>query len=458
MSQKKHSDDLGTQPIGKLLRQQAIPAAVGILIMSVYGIVDTIFVGRWIGHLAIGAITVVLPITFFIASVGMAIGVGGASVISRALGAGNKKRASQAFGNQISLTLIIATSVVLLGYFYQDHILQLFGGKGDILPYARTYFGIVLLGVPFLAWAMMANNVIRALGQPKMAMYTLIVPAVVNLILDPILIVGFDMGMAGAALATMLGYVGSAFYTLWFFIKRESEMDTSLNNLKLRPDLVKEIFSIGGVTLARQGTISILAIVLNNTLYSFGGEISVSVYGIINRVMFFANFPVLGIVQGFIPIAGYNFGAEKNNRVKEVIYKAVTWGTGFSAVIFACILLGSYELAGIFTTDKELVEQTAPALVAVFLATPLLTIQLIGSAYHQAIGKALPALFLSLLKQGIFLIPLILILPQFWGLNGVWISFPIADILTALVNFLFLRNAYGKLKEPQLATAKLSEK
>ena len=158
------------------------------------------------------------------------------------------------------------------------------------------------------------------------------------------------MGMAGAALATMLGYVGSAFYTLWFFIKKETEMDTSLSNLKLRPNLVREIFSIGGVTLARQGTISLLAIILNNTLYSFGGEMSVSVYGIINRVMFFANFPVLGIVQGFIPIAGYNFGAEKNNRVKEVIYKAVFWGTAFSAVIFACILLGSYELVGIFTT------------------------------------------------------------------------------------------------------------
>jgi len=168
MSQTKRSDDLGTQPIGKLLRQQAIPAAVGILIMSVYGIIDTIFVGRWIGHLAIGAITVVLPITFLIASIGMAIGIGGSSVISRALGAGNKEKASQAFGNQISLTLIIATSVVILGFFFQDEILQIFGGKGDILPYAKTYFGIVLLGVPFLAWAMMANNVIRALGQPKM--------------------------------------------------------------------------------------------------------------------------------------------------------------------------------------------------------------------------------------------------------------------------------------------------
>jgi len=445
MSKKGQSADLGTLPIGTLLRQQAIPASIGILIMSVYGIVDTIFVGRWIGSLAIGAITVVLPITFFIASIGMSIGIGGASIISRALGAGDKERALQAFGNQISLTLFIALSVVTAGYFYQDEILQTFGGKGEILPYARTYFSIVLLGVPFLAWAMMSNNVIRALGQPKMAMYTLIVPAILNLFLDPILIVWFDMGMAGAAWATTLGYIGSAVYTFWFFIRGESEMQILWKNLALRADIVKEIFSIGGVTLARQGTISVLAIVLNNTLFSYGGEMSVSVYGIINRIMFFANFPVLGIVQGFIPIAGFNFGAKKNNRVKEVIFKSIGWGTGISFLIFIAIFLGAQQLSSIFTNDQILIDQTSPALMAVFLATPLLVIQMIGSAYYQAIGKALPALFLSLLKQGIFLIPLILILPKYFGLYGVWYAFPIADVCTAIINFFFLRKAYHEM-------------
>ncbi|MEM6964793.1 MAG: MATE family efflux transporter [Bacteroidota bacterium] len=445
MNKKGKSDNLGTLPVGTLLRQQAIPASIGILIMSVYGIIDTIFVGQWIGALAIGAITVVLPITFLIASVGMAIGIGGASVISRALGSEDNEKAFRAFGNQISLTLLIATSVVIGGLFFQEEILQLFGGKGEILPYAKTYFSIVLLGVPFLAWAMMSNNVIRALGQPKMAMYTLIVPAIANLILDPVLIIGFDMGMAGAAWATTLGYVASAFYTLWFFLKRDHDMEFAWENLKLQPTMVREIFSIGGVTLARQGTISILAIVLNNTLFSYGGERSVSVYGIINRVMFFANFPVLGIVQGFLPIAGFNFGAKKYQRVKEVIFKSIGWGTSISFIIFACILFFAEDLSIVFTSDVALVEQTSPALVAVFLATPTLVIQLIGSAYYQAIGKALPALFLSLLKQGIFLIPLILILPRYFGLNGVWYSFPIADVGTAFINFLFLRHAYGKL-------------
>ncbi len=445
MSIKGNSEKLGTEPIGKLLRQQAIPASIGILIMSVYGIIDTIFVGRWVGSLAIGAITVVLPITFLIASLGMAIGIGGASVISRALGAGDRERALLAFGNQISLTLSSAIIVVFAGYFYQDYIIQLFGGNGKIFPYAKLYFNIVLLGVPFLAWAMMANPVIRALGKPKMAMYTLVVPAIVNLILDPILIVFFDMGMAGAAWATMLGYMASALYTVWFFIRGESGMEIIWKNFTPRVHIVKEIFSIGGVTFARQGTISILAIILNNTLFNYGGEMSVSVYGIINRVMFFANFPVLGIVQGFLPIAGFNYGAKNYNRVREVIFKSIGWGTGIALLVFVSILFFSKELSAIFTNDEELIAQTTPALIAVFLATPTLVMQLIGSAYYQSIGKALPALFLSLLKQGIFLIPLILILPRYFDLNGIWYAFPIADICTAIINFFFLRYAYRQL-------------
>lgn len=446
MKKKKgHSEDLGTKPIGQLLRSQAIPASIGILIMSVYGIVDTIFVGRWIGSMAIGAITVVLPITFLIASIGMSIGIGGSSIISRALGEGNEKRAYQTFGNQITLTLLIAISVVIFGLFYQEEILQAFGGKGEILPFAKIYFQIVLLGVPFLAWAMMANNVMRALGQPKMAMFTLIAPAIANAILDPLLIVYFDMGMAGAAWATTIGYVASAGFTIWFFASGRSGMEISWEYLSLRADIVKEIFSIGGVTLARQGMISVLSIVLNNTLYSYGGETSLAVFGIINRLMFFANFPVLGMVQGFLPIAGFNYGAKKYGRVREVVLKPIGWGTAMSFVIFGCILFFAKELSYIFTSEQELIDQTAPALIAVFLATPTLVMQLIGSAYYQAVGKVLPALFLSLLKQGILMIPLILILPRYFGLDGIWYAFPIADVGTAIINFFFLRYAYRKL-------------
>ena len=440
------SEKLGTEPIDKLLWQQAAPASVGILVMSIYGIVDTIFVGKWVGPIAIGAITVVLPITFLIASIGMSFGIGGGSVISRALGADNRDRAFLTFGNLATLTITFAVLAVLGGVWFQDAILQLFGGKGDILPAAKEYFGIILLGVPFLAWAMMSKYVIRAEGAPKVAMMVMLVPAVVNLILDPILIIWLEMGLAGAAWATTISYIASASFTMWFFYFGKSELRIKLKNLWLELSIVKEIISLGSVTLARQGVISVLAIVLNNSLFSYGGELGVAVYGIIQRVMMFANFPVLGITQGFVPIAGFNYGAQKWQRVRSIINLALRSGTLIALCIFCGVLFFSGPIVRLFTNDLDLIEMATPALRISFLATPLILYQLIGSAYFQAIGKALPALFLALTKQGFCLIPLLLILPSFFGLNGIWFAFPIADVISAGICFYFLRQQTIKLK------------
>ena len=433
------SDELGRLPIPRLLIKQAVPASIGFLIMSIYGIVDTIFVGRWVGPMGIAAITVVMPIVFLIASIGMSIGIGGSSIISRALGADDQDRAHLAFGNMITLTIAISTAIVVMGAFFQDSILMLFGGRGDILQPARDYFGITLLGIPFLAWAMMSNNVMRAEGRPKMAMVVLLVPAIANIILDPIFIVWLNMGIEGAALATALSYVGSALFGFWFFVLGGSEFQIKIKALKLRAFIVKEIFAIGGVTLARQGTISLLSVVLNNALIRYGGEISVSVYGIINRMMMLTNFPVIGITQGFIPIAGFNYGAKKWTRVREIINLSLRSGTAIAFMTFLGIISFAPQLTAIFTTDPELLALSAPALRKSFLATPLIIIQLIGSAYFQAIGKALPALLLTLTKQGFFLIPLILILPPIWGIDGIWYSFPIADVMAASVTYFYLR-------------------
>ena len=293
----KQSEKLGTEEIPKLLFQMAAPASVGILVMSIYMIVDTIFVGKFVGAMGIAAITVVLPINFLISSIGMSIGIGGASVISRALGSGDRAHAFQTFGNQITLTILVSTIVIFGGSFFQEEILKLFGGNGDILQPAKDYFGILLYGIPFLAWAMMSNNVIRAEGRPKIAMYIMLIPAIVNLILDPILIVYLDWGIKGAAWATFFSYCCSAIFAAWFFFFGGSELKVKFSDLVLKLNIVKEIFAIGIVTLARQGTISLLSIVLNNSLYAYGGAFSVSVYGIINRMMMFANFPVLGITQ-----------------------------------------------------------------------------------------------------------------------------------------------------------------
>ena len=442
----KQSNELGSKPIGSLLAKQAIPASVGILIMSIYMIVDTIFVGHYVGSLGISAITVVLPITFLISSFGMAVGIGGASIISRALGAEDEEKAFLTFGNQATLTILIATFIVFIGSFFQEEVLVLFGGKGDILPFAKQYFQIILYGIPFLAWAMMSNNVIRAVGAPKVAMFVMIIPAVLNIIFDAIFIVGYGWGIEGAAWATTLSYMGSASFALIFFMSKNSELKLKIKNLRLRFKIVQEIFSIGVVTLARQGTISVLFIILNNTLYMFGGELSIAVYGIINRVMMFANFPIMGITQGYMPIVGYNYGAKNWKRVRSVIKLAIRSGTAIALVLFVAILSFSEHIVAIFTTDAELIAETGAALKLVFVATPLIAVQLMGSAYFQAIGKAVPALLLTLTKQGFFLIPLILILPRFYGINGVWYSFPIADVGAAAITYYFLRKETAHIR------------
>jgi putative MATE family efflux protein len=414
--------------------------------MSVYGIVDTIFVGRWVGAYGIGAITVVMPITFLISSIGMSIGVGGASIISRAFGENNDEKAYKVFGNQMLLTLILALSFVTLGYFYQDEILNAFGGKGEILQPARDYFGITLIGVPFLAWAMMSNNVIRAEGYPKMAMLTLLIPALTNIVLDPIFIIGFDMGIKGAAWATSISYITSALFTLWFFIKGNSNIKINISCIKPDSTIVKEIGAIGSVTLARQGAVSLLAVVLNNTLYYQGGEMALSAYGIASRMLMFANFPVLGITQGTVPILGYNYGAKLYGRVQELVALSMKAATIVASAIFIIIMSLTPYIVQAFTNDPVLIEQTIPALRLIFLATPLIAVNMIGGAYFQSIGKAVPALLLTLSKQGFFLIPLILILPKYFGLYGAWYAFPIADVGATLVTYIFLKRETRKLK------------
>jgi len=440
----KLTGELGTEKISKLLIKQAVPASIGILVMSLNMIVDTIFVGQWIGVLAIAAITVVLPIAFMISSIGMGIGIGGSSIISRALGNENSEKALLTFGNQISLTTILALLFVVLGNIYSTEILTLFGGKGAILDPAQAYFDVIIYGVPFLTFAMMGNPVIRAVGKPKFAMYAMLIPAVVNIALDILFIKYMHLGMYGAGLATAIAYASCGLFILYFFISKKSELKIIPKNFGLDFSIVNEIIRLGGVSIARQGTISILMIVLNYSLYKYGGEISISIFGIINRVMMFALFPIMGITQGFLPIAGYNYGARKYDRVKETIQKAIVYGCVVAGFVYIMILVFAKEIINVFSTDATLLEATPRAMLLVFLASPIIAIQLIGSAYFQAAGKALPALFLTLLKQGFFLIPLAYILPMYYGVDGVWYSFAIGDILATMITYIVVRREIKK--------------
>lgn len=447
---KVTSEELGVEPIGKLLIKQALPASIGILVMSLNVLVDSIFVGNWIGSIAIAAINVVLPVSFFIAALGMAIGIGGSSIISRALGANNREKALKTFGNQITLTLIVTISMVALGLYYVDSLIPAFGGKGAIFDPAKIYYTIILYGVPFLALCMMGNTVIRAEGKPKFAMIAMIIPSVGNLLMDYIFIYVFDWGMHGAAWATTVGYLLCFGYILYFFLSKNSELKISLPHFGLDLPILKEIGSLGFVTLARQAVTSITYLLMNNILFNLGGEAMVAVYAIIGRMLMFALFPVFGVTQGFLPIAGFNFGAEKYDRVKESIYTAIKYAALVATIVFVVLMVFPGEIAALFLSNrpelsqKELatnafVLQHAPfAMRLVFAATPIIALQLIGAAYFQAVGKAIPALLLTLTRQGFFFIPLILVLPHFMDETGVWISFPIADALSTLVTGIYL--------------------
>ena len=433
------SEELGTKPVSQLILAQSVPAAIGILVMSLNLIIDTIFVGNYIGAIAIAVITVVLPIVFLISAIGMAIGVGGASIISRALGADDEEKAHHTFGNQVVLAVSSSLLLAFLGLVFRDQALTLFGAKGAVIDPARIYYTIVMCGTPFLALVMTGNPTIRAEGKPRFAMMAMIIPSIANIILDFLFIVVFDWGIAGAAWATLISYFSSFLFICWFFMSKHSELQLKLKCLKLEWPIVSEIASLGGVTLARQGIVSLLAIILNNSLYSYGGENALSIYGIISRMLMFALFPVMGIAQGFMPIAGYNYGANNFKRVRETINKSIIYATGLAVLVFILIMVFPSQIVRVFTKDLAILEQTPNALRMVFAVTPLIAIQLIGSSYFQSIGKAKPALFLSLSKQGFFLIPLIILLPNYLGLIGIWISFPIADFSSTLLTGYFLR-------------------
>jgi putative MATE family efflux protein len=443
---KARAEQLGLKPIPQLLIQQAVPASIGILVMSLNILIDTVFVGQWIGPNAIAAINVVLPVSFFIGALGMAIGIGGSSIISRALGDQNIEKALKTFGNQSTLTLLFTVGFVIIGLSFIETLIPLFGGKGALYAPAKIYYTIVLYGVPLLGFCMMGNNVVRAEGKPRYAMYAMMLPSVSNLTLDVVFIYIFDWGMAGAAWATTISYGVCALYLLYFFNSSKSELHLQRTHFSLQKSIVQQIGALGSVTLARQAVVSIVVLLVNNILFRYGGETTVAVYAIISRSLMFALFPVLGITQGFLPIAGYNYGAKNFDRVREVINTALLYATVLASIIFSLIMVFTEAFVTIFTNDPNVLAQTPEAMRWVFAATPIIGIQLIGAAYFQAIGKTLPALLLTLTRQGFFLIPLIFILPPYFDVFGVWLAFPIGEAIATVITAFFLFRELKKYK------------
>ena len=443
----KNNHILADDNIGKLLFKLSAPATLGMFVMTLYNVVDTIFIGHAVGRLGIAGISIVFPFQMFVMAIGQTLGIGGASLISRSLGAGNIEKAERTLGNVIFSVVIFGISLALFGSFFIDKILMVFGATETILPYAREYMQIILFGTILFTFLMTSNNIIRSEGKAKVAMGTMIISAVINIILDPIFIFGFKMGVRGAAIATVIAQLISVIYIIFFFLSGKSILKFKLINLKLNFPILKEVFAIGASAFARQSAQSFLIIILNNSLGLYGGDLSIAVFGVISKLIRFIIMPIFGIAQGLQPIAGFNYGAKKYQKAWKAIKLALISGVTISTLGSLLVISIPKTLMMIFTKDTELINQGVHSLKLFIIAFPLVGFQVVGSTVFQAFGKAIPALFLSLSRQILFLIPLILILPRFFHLDGIWLAFPVSDVLATIVTLMMLYRENKKFKK-----------
>ncbi|KAB3534003.1 MATE family efflux transporter [Alkaliphilus pronyensis] len=434
----KHSKILGSEGIGKLLLRLSAPAVAGMMVQALYNLVDTIFVGRGVGTMAIAGLAIAFPLQMLGLAIAQAIGIGGASIISRSLGSGDTEKAEKAMGNIFSLIIVISLVLTILGLAFIEPILMVFGATDSILPYAMEYMRVILLGTVLFTFAVASNSVLRAEGNAKMAMYTMLISAGLNIILDPIFIFVFNMGIRGAAIATVLAQATTAVYLVIYFMTGKSTLKFKMKNLKPDIKIILETFAIGSSAFARQAAGSIMAIILNNSLAFYGGDITIAAFGVINRLLMFTFMPLFGIVQGMQPIVGYNYGAKKLSRVKATIKLSIVITTLLATIGFLMLMVFPRFFMEIFSDDTELIELSIGAVRIIVLGVPFIGLQVVGASMFQSIGKALPSLILSMSRQILFLIPLVLTLPIYFDLLGIWLAFPLADVLSTVVTMVFM--------------------
>jgi len=425
---KKNNHILADDHIGRLLFKLSLPATIGMLVQALYNVVDTIFVGQGVGTIAIASLTIVFPIQMIVMAVAMMIGMGAASIISRALGAGDLERANRTLGNVLVIIASLGGAVALLANLFINPLLIIFGASATILPYARDYARIILSGSILFGFAMATNSVIRAEGRATIAMTTMLISAILNIILDALFIFGFHWGIKGAAWATVLAQATTVVYLLIYFISGKSSLKVTRTDLRPNRKLIWEMMAIGSSAFVRQVSGSLIAVIVNHSLKAYGGDLSIAVYGIVNRTLAFVMMPLLGIAQGVQPIVGYNYGACQFKKTRQALRLGVEWTTAISVSGFLLLILFPTKAIGIFTNDKALVDLGTGAIRIINLVLPTLGFQVIGSTLFQSLGMARKALSLTLARQ-ILVIPLILILPVFLKLNGIWWAHPIADLV-----------------------------
>ncbi|MFR2526912.1 MAG: MATE family efflux transporter [Clostridium paraputrificum] len=447
---------LGEEKISKLLMEFSIPAIIGMVVNTLYNIVDRMYIGniKDIGGLALTGVGITMPIMTIIMAFGMLIGIGTSARISLKLGEHKREEAEKHLGNAFTLIIIASVLITIIGLVFMHKILGLFGASADTEIYAREYMQIIFFGTIFNMLSFGLNHSIRSDGSPKVAMLSMLIGAGTNIILDPIFIFVFGMGVRGAAIATVISQIVSTIWILYYFTKGKSNLKIKREYLSLDKAIVLSIFSIGVSPFSMQIAQSIVQVLANNALKTYGGDLAIGAMTIINSVAMIFMMPIFGLNQGSQPIIGYNYGAEKYKRVKQAVKSATIVATIIVSIGWIITQAAPHLLISIFNRDKQLVGIASTGMRIFLLMLPVVGAQVISSNYFQSIGKAKISMFLSLLRQVILLIPCLIILPKIFGLTGVWLAGAVSDGLSSLITLIIFFMSVRKLKDKEEIVAK----
>ena len=447
MSNKKAALELGTRPVSQLLVQYALPAIVAMVAMSLYNVVDSIFIGQGVGPLAIAGLAVTFPFMNLSAAFGAGIGVGASTLLSVKLGQRDYDIANRILGNNVMLNIIVGVLFAGISLLWLDDILLFFGASEATLPYARDYMVIILLGNAVTHLHLGLNAMLRSAGKPRQAMYLTIATVVLNAFLDPIFIYILDLGIRGAAYATILSQIAALVCQWWLFSRKEELVRLEYSKIHLEAPIVKGILSIGVSPFAMNACACLVVIFINNSLMKYGGDMAVGAVGIANRIAFIFVMVTLGVCQGMQPITGYNYGAQNYNRMLEALKLASIAGTVVCALGFMIAMFCPRFVASLFTSDETLIAHSIVAMKYIMALFIIIGAQMVITNFFQSIGSAKVSIFLSLSRQLLFLVPLILILPLSRGLEGVWLAMPVSDAIAAVMAYAMIALYIRRIKK-----------
>ena len=449
MSNQKH---LGDALIGKLLLQYSIPAIIGMVVNALYNIVDRMFIGNIpdIGSLAITGVGITMPIMTIVLAFGMLIGIGTTANISLNLGKGNRTTAEKLLGNAFTLSIIVGLAIAITGTIFANPILNLFGASENTLFYAKEYIGIILLGCTFNILSFALNSTVRADGNPKMSSITMVIGCGANIILDYLFIFVLNLGVKGAALATIISQAITFFIILYYYTAGNSNLKLKIENFKLKKHLVTMTFAIGIAPFATQIANSLVQVIANNALKTYGSDLAIGAMTVISSLNIIFMMPIFGINQGCQPIIGFNYGAKKYERAKEAFKYATIAACVICIIGFISIQCFPTQIISLFNNDPELTTLAIKGIRIYLLMMPVVGINIVATSYYQSIGKAKISMFVSLLRQVILLIPFTIILPKFIGLDGVWAAGACADSLSVIITLILLKKEFKQLDKMQL--------